>query len=75
VRGALVVLLFLTAPAAAQIATPVLVLPPCVARCLNRQHGATAEHYGAPSAVKQACPAGTVFDAYKGTCHMLPAPR
>jgi hypothetical protein len=68
--------LLLLAPAAsAQIARPVLSLPPCTARCLQHTRGGTALHPAASSAVKQACPANTVFDAYKGVCRVMPAPR
>jgi hypothetical protein len=68
------VLLPLLVPACwAQIATPVLSLPPCTGpHCLARQRGATAPHSAAPSAVKQACPQGTVYDAYKGVCRVMP---
>ena len=59
--------------ASAQIVTPNLSLPPCSGQhCLLRPRGATALHPAVSSAVKQACPAGTVFDAYKGVCRVTP---
>ena len=62
--------------ASAQIVTPKLSLPPCSGQhCLLRPRGATAAHEAAPSAVKRACPAGTVFDAYKGACRVTPGAR
>jgi len=66
--------LALAAPAAvAQIATPTLSQAPCSgAHCLMHPRGATAVHPAVSSAVKQACPAGTVFDAYKGVCRVTP---
>jgi hypothetical protein len=70
----LMTVLALAAPAAsAQIATPTLSLPPCSgAHCLLHPRGATAVRPAMSSAVKQACPAGTVFDAYKGVCRVTP---
>ena len=71
----LVAALLLLAPACwAEIAKPVLPLPPCTGgRCLPNQRGSTTPRHAAPSAVKQACPQGTVYDAYKGTCRVKPA--
>jgi hypothetical protein len=43
--------------------------------CLGRPRGATTQHVAGPSIQKRACPRGTVFDAYRGACRVMPLAR
>ena len=59
------------APALAQIVTLTLPLPPCSSHCVNQTQGARVIPQGALQA-QRGCPEGTVFNARKGTCKVLP---
>jgi hypothetical protein len=62
----------LAAPALGQIVTPSLFPPPCSdSHCLNQNQGAKIIPQGAVQA-QRGCPQGTMFDARKGTCKVLP---
>ena len=62
----------LSAPALGQIVTPSLFPPPCSDNhCVNQNQGAKIIPQGAVQA-QRGCPQGTMFDARKGTCKVLP---
>jgi len=60
-------------PAFGQIVTPVLTQPPCSGRsCPPRLGGEVIRPADTPTAQRQACPSGTVYNPQKGTCKVLP---
>ena len=62
----------MAAPALGRIVTPSLFPPPCSdSHCVNQNQSATVIHRGATQA-QRGCPQGTMFDARKGTCKVLP---
>jgi hypothetical protein len=62
----------LIAPCLAQIITVNPTPPPCTGEhCVNQLRGARVEHHGAVSIQRASCPAGTVYNARKGTCKVL----
>jgi hypothetical protein len=68
----LVALLVFATPAYAQLTKPQLFKPPCTGgHCLNTTSGSTVtKGPSQTSSQKAACPAGTSYDARKGTCHV-----
>ncbi len=62
----------MAAQALGQIVTPSLFPPTCSdSHCVNQNQGATLIPQGATQ-VQRGCPQGTMFDALKGTCKVLP---
>jgi hypothetical protein len=74
-RHAFLITLLLATPAFGQVVTPHIFAPPCTGgHCLNATAGSTvARGASKVSAQKLACPAGTAYDARKGTCHVAQA--
>jgi len=69
-------LMALLMPAAAQILKPQLTQPPCTSphNCPNYKPGAALDPPGASQAQKIPCPAGTVYNAKRGTCKVVGSP-
>ncbi len=68
----LAAVLLITAPAFGQILKPVLTPPPCQGHNCPSQRGAVTPNTRKSSAQAAECPPGTVYDGYKGTCHVGP---
>ena len=67
-------LALVTTPSVGQIIRPNLPTPPCsTGSCVSHPRGARTQQFGAPSLQKRGCPQGTKYDAYKGTCRVMPA--
>jgi hypothetical protein len=63
-------------PAAAQLSKPQLTAPPCTDphNCPNYRRGAALLPPGASQRQKVSCPAGTIYNAKRGTCKVVAMP-